>query len=135
MDGLAKVAEWDWRMHYDPSEDPNIVLFLAPDRRRRGAWIGPLVNVPMGMTTRDDDGEEMLDLEGVDGALLYAVAAVPQLARLVTWAHEAIEKLNPIHFDSATEAGRFNRELRERLRWLVTMVAQRDETLSEGYHL
>ena len=132
MKTLKDLASEQWRMIVDVGE--NTIDVCRPDPDRRGAWVGPLATVKVGMTEEDDDGDEVFDMTASDGRNAVAVALLPQFAGLVCWAREQLEALNAIHFDSGSESGRFHQDLREWLDWIIGCVDQRDERLADGTH-
>jgi len=132
MKTLKDLADQQWRMIVDVSE--NTIDVCRPDPDRRGAWVGPLATVNVGSTEEDDDGEEVFDMTASSGRDAVAVALLPHFADLVCWAREQLESLNAIHFDSGSQSGRFHRELRDRLDWIIGCVDQRDERLASGTH-
>lgn len=120
---LRDLATEDWRIQC--SSDDAEAQIVQPDPDRRGRWVGPLATIPMGCTEMCDDGEgdyDVILLDNQDGRNLFAVAALPQFARLVCWAMDELEQLNGIHFDSTSESGRFHRELRNRCKWLEQLI-------------
>lgn len=138
---LDRLAREDWRMQ--PCASVAEARIVMPDRDRRGCWIEPIAEIPTGCTeTVIDDGTgpdvlstyETTLINNIEGRNLYAIAAIPQMARLITWAMNEMCKLNPIHFDSQNESGRFMRELRNRMNWIRESIEKRDRTLDDGTH-
>ena len=100
-------------------------------------WIGPLIILMLGeieLASDDENDEEVWNIESEDGRNLFAIMALPLMARLVTWARAELDELNGIHFDGATDAGRFHRELRERLDWILDAVDRREPYINAGDH-
>jgi len=132
---LRNLADEEWRIRI-MAEDAEAEV-VRPDPSRRGFWIGPLARMPMGSTeivsagVDGDDEYEATLLDDQQGRNLFAVAALPQFARLVTWAIRELDKLNGIHFDSATESGRFHRELRNRCEWIAQTINDRGRTMDD----
>lgn len=129
---LADLATEDWRFQLVP--DCNEVEFVRPDYERRGCYVGPLVRMALGATCDDGEGNDAADLAGEDGRNLYVIALLPEFARLVTWGLDELGRLNAIHFDQNTEAGRFNVRLRSRLEVLRAAVDARPAIVTPGMH-
>ena len=131
---LSLLAAAKWRIRSSAADAS--AKIVRPDLSRRGVWIGPLATVPLGswQYSIDEDNDAEADLRCEDGRNLFAIAAVPQFARLVEWALAEIEQLNPIHFDSANQSGRFMRELRNRCEWLSELITTRKDSIPEGDH-
>lgn len=132
---LRNLAGEDWRIQC--SADDVEAQIVRPDPDRRGFWIGPLARMPMGSTEIiptefdwDEEHETTL-LDDQQGRNLFAVAALPQFARLVCWTICELDTLEGIHFDSAQEAGRFHRELRNRCKWLAELIDDRGRTMDD----
>lgn len=125
------LADEDWRIMID-EYDVNEPTICYPDPDRRGAFVGPLAKVHVGCTVENDDGDEVLDLSGASGRNLYAVACLPQFAELLRWAKKEMGSLNAIHFDSASQYGRFMIELRERIAWIEACINDRDMEIGSG---
>lgn len=130
MKTLADIAKSQYRMLADVNE--NTVEICRRDPERNFSFIGPLATVNMGVTEEDDYGDDVFCLNSEDGCVLYAIATLPKMADLVLWASAELNKLNGIHFDSTTEAGRFHQELRDRLTWIISAVDDRQQTMSHG---
>lgn len=134
-DDLRALSQEDWRIQIK-AEDAEAII-VTPDTERRGWWIGPLVDMPMGSqetVSPEFDGDEEYETtltEGSEGRNLYAVAALPQFARLVVWALDKLGELNGIHFDSTNDSGRFHRELYNRCRYLAELIGNRQRTLDD----
>jgi len=135
---LEDLASESWRIQIDDAEaEANIVMI---DKDRRGAFIGPLATVPAGCTElvvgEGGDGDYVTNLmDDADGRNLYAVAALPQFARLVCWIENELEKLGGIHFAASSKEGRFHRELKNRCEWIKQLVDERERTMDNGTHL
>jgi hypothetical protein len=130
---LETLAGEDWRIIVDEA-DINSPTICYPDPTRRHALVGPLATVHVGCTESDEEGEEVLDLGGADGRNLVAVACLPQMVELLIWIKVHQNKLNPIHFDSQSENGRFMQGLQKRVDWILECVNDRDETMGAGEH-
>lgn len=131
MKTLADIAKHSYRMIVDVNE-PSVEICRPDPESKRGGLIGPLATVNGGATEEGEDGEEVLCLDSEDGCVLYAIAVLPKLAELVTWAQVEMEKLDGIHFDTTTESGRFHAELRKRVDWIISAVDDRPQTIWEG---
>jgi hypothetical protein len=137
MKTLAELAGEKW--YFQPSLDDDNADILRRDKNGR-SWIGPLATVPLGEKFEDEaDGDEAFFIEGEDGRNLYAVAALPQFAALVTWAREELKRLDETYSDSAktltgeaAENRKFREALAERLAWLTKLVDERDPEMYEG---
>lgn len=127
-----RARDWRFLVDEDDGEEVQIVRMSPPPNR---IMIGPLATIMLQDSFEDaESGEPMFDLSGEDGLMLYALAALPQLAGLVVWATEEIDKLNGIDFDGTNNAGRFHNELRRRLNWLTDLIDKRDSAVGEGTH-
>jgi len=114
---LATLADEEWRVLADPLEPEATIV--RPDRQRGGgAYIGPLATVNISVTTEDEDGEEVIELDNQDGRNLCAIAALPQFAKLV----------NRINDGAGAD------EIRARAEWLSELVDDRDDEMHEGAH-
>ncbi len=125
MKDFDSLADEDWRIIVD-EYDINEPFIGYPDPDRRGCFVGPLVKVNVGATIQSEEGIEVLELDGCDGRNLFAVACLPQLADLMRWTKQAMQKLNSVHFDSQHECGQFMQELRERVAWVEDCINARD---------
>lgn len=133
---LRELASQDWQACIR-DYDINDVEICYPDTDRRGCYVGPLMTVNMGMTFENEDGDEVVDLGGMDGVTLTAVMCLPQFARLVTWADDELRKLTTIEPSGENrDTGAFLAELRARVDWLIEAIDGRDTStgFGEGHH-
>lgn len=133
MKTLKDLAGEKWRYRIDELDEH--AELVRVDKTNPRARIGPLASVALGVTEEDEDGNVVFCLDGEDGRNLVLVAALPQFAGLIVWAEEQLRTLNGIHFDSATEGGRFHNELARRLKWLRGLVDERDAHADEGEYV
>lgn len=125
------LADENWCILID-DYDVNEPTICYPDTDRPGAFVGPLVKVHVGTTVENEDGDEVLELDGAEGRNLYAVACLPQLAGLLRWMKGGMASLNPVHFDGQHEYGRFMRELRDRIAWIEGCINDRQMEIGPG---
>jgi len=128
-DTLRTLAKEDWRIKIDDIDENEVAIF-RPDIEKRGAWIGPLASVFLGMVVDDGDGGDAFSLDCQSGRNLYAVAMLPQFAGLVTWIDGELKRIMKQIGDELPDA--FLRELKDRIDWLIEAVDRRDESMSEG---
>lgn len=131
MKDFCSLSDEDWRILVDEF-DVNEPTICYPDPDRRGAYVGPLAKIPVGCTVENDDGDEVLDLEGADGRNLFAVACLPQFAELVRWirAERAkIDQPSPLPIEALM---RFLRQLLERIDWIEQCINDRDMEIGAG---
>lgn len=122
MKDFQSLSDEDWRILVDEYElnEPTICY---PDPNRRGAFVGPLAKVPVGCTVENEDGDEVLEIEGADGRNLYAIACLPQFAQLFKWIDDQYSNLGVSGDD---EYNRFVDELKTRVDWITACVNERD---------
>jgi len=125
MKDFDSLANEDWKIMVD-EYDINKPSICYSDPDRRGAFVGPLAEVHVGATVENEDGDEVLELDGADGRNLYSVACLPHFAELFRWMRDGMNQLNSVHFDSQTEYGQFMRELRDRMEWIAECIDDRD---------
>lgn len=129
----SDLAKQEWRFQVDVANAEATIVRPDPDNPR--LRVGPLATLPLGMTGEDDDGEPCAFVDdNCDGLNLFAIAMLPEVARLIAWATNGMAKLTAVHFDSAHDYGRFMRELRRRVAWIKEGVDARMATLSDGEH-
>lgn len=109
--------------------DINDVEIMRPDKESRGCFIGPLATIPVGYTEENDEGDEVLDLTGEDGMILYAVAALPFFAELVCWTNSQLDEIG-----NSPIPAEFIKGLRSRALWLQHLIDERDITVGAGTH-
>ena len=127
---LHRLAGAKWYARVEPDENDVVINMRDP---ARGGWIGPLLTVPVGMSSEDEDGEWLLETDNLDGAILHAAMLIPDTIETLLWAQRQLDTLNAIHFDTTTQCGRFLSGLRRRVTWLLdTMML--DEPMAAGDH-
>lgn len=119
-----ELADQRWRILLE-ADDINEPSIQAVDPDRRGCFIGPLAVIPVGATTEDSDGIEMLETDSDDGLILAAVACLPQFAELFRWVRNA--------FGDAPRSP-FVDELLDRVCWIEACIDDRDDALYPGQH-
>jgi len=138
------LADEEWRIqidHYDLNEP--FMCYPDPDDPRK--FVGPLVTVHVGVTVKDEEGEEVLGMEGDDGRNLAAVACLPQFAELFRWIDRKYKELSirenietwPLKAAPGTIAGdyiTFADALKKRVDWITSCIDDRDETMNAGQH-
>lgn len=130
MKDFDSLADEPWRIQVD-DYDLNEPTICYPDPDRRGCFVGPLGMVHVGATVKDDEGEEMLDLEGADGRNLAAVACLPQIARLFRWIDTEYAKLG---ISENEQYNQFVDALKDKVCWIRACIDDRPETMTIGLH-
>ena len=127
MKTFDSMADEDWRIGVDACclEEPYIV---RPDSHRLGCFAGPLVTVHVNDLTENDDGYEMLDLEGVGDRNLFAVTCLPHFAQLFRWIKQNIGKLG---VSESAEYNNFVDSLCDRVDWITALIDERDHEITE----
>lgn len=131
------LTEWakrnkQWFALFDKHE-MDVAELVRRDPEIKGAWVGPLIKVPIGISEEDDDGQQCACFdEGEDGVTLFLAMHLPHIADLLLWANGALAKLNGVHFDSTTEAGNFNVELRGRIDRIICGINGRPDKAGPG---
>ena len=120
---LSELAREQWRVMVD-EHDINDVDIVRPDPQQRGAFIGPLAEVMVGLTVDNDEGEEVLDMTTRGGRTVMMLTALPHFAELVCFIRDA----------DAGDAERFIREVKRRAQWLSEAIDERDEEMGPGVH-
>lgn len=120
---LSELAREQWRVMVD-EHDINEVELVRPDPDHRGAFIGPLARVMVGLTVENDEGEEVLDMTARDGRTVAMLAALPFFAELVCF----------IRDNDGGDVTRFIREVKRRAQWLSEAIDERDEEMGPGVH-
>ena len=114
MSTLSELAKEDWRFYVDDMAGE--AQILKPNPSLRGAFIGPLATIQLKYETEDDDGDSEWFVDGEDGRNLFAIAALPGLARLV---RNILE-------------GRDPQEVYEEAQDIQDAIDNRGETVHEG---
>ena len=130
MKDFDSLADENWRILVDEYELNEPTIYY-PDSDRPGFIVGPIASVHVGATVDDDEGDEALDLEGEDGAILAAVACLPQIANLFRWIDAEYYKLGGIEngeYDS------FVHGLKVRIDWIRDCINKRPKVLNVGQH-
>ena len=130
MINFDSLAEEGWRIQVGAYEIDEATI-CYPDPDRRGCLVGPLATINVGATVEDEDGEEVLDLEGADGRNLAAIACLPQMAGLFRWIRSEAGKLGVSEND---EYNAFVDELTDRIDWITACIDERPETMNVGLH-
>ena len=130
MRDFFSLADEDWRAVVDEC-DLNEVEICYPDPAGRGRMVGPLLKVHVGCTTSDEEGEEVIDMEGADGRNLASVMCLPHLASLCRWITKEVDKLGVSAND---EYNTFVDELTNRVDWIRSYIDDREDTLNAGEH-
>ena len=129
MKTWADLAKQEWRFAVDVDNAEATIVRPDPDNPR--LRVGPIATVPLGMTGEDDEGEPCAFVDdNLDGLDLFAIAMLPEVARLIVWANEKLAR--PFNTDVATE--HFLKELRRRVAWIKEGVDARVATISDGEH-
>lgn len=130
MKDFDSLADEHWLIQIDEREltEPTL-CYKDPDRR--GFLVGPLVTVHVGTTIDDDDGFEVLDMEGADGRNLVAVACLPIFAELFRWIDQQYSKLGASENE---EYNNFVDALKDRVDWIRACIDDRPATMNPGTH-
>lgn len=123
-----KLANEDWQILVD-EHDINQPTICYPDPDRRHAFVGPLALVPVGSTVENEDGEEVLELDGADGRNLYAIACLPQFAELFRWIDAKYAELG---VSENAEYNSFVDDLKSRVDWIRDCIDDRDMEIGVG---
>ena len=120
---LADITGQRWFMRIDDMDSfPDTVQILRPDPDRRGAFIGPIAEVRVGLAGEDDDGEMCLLMPGEDGLVAYAVHLLPAIAKIIIEASELTDR------DKGDNVARIAHAARA----LIDAIDGRDEELAAG---
>lgn len=122
MNTFDSLANEDWRIVVD-EYDLNEPTICYPDPDHRGCFVGPLAMVPVGVTTEDDDGNDVLELDAADGRNLYAIACLPHFAELFGWIRAQAAALPESEFVNGLMA---------RVDWIETTINERDVQMGVG---
>ena len=124
---LSDLSKQKFRFFVDADEIHDVVIVRPAEKP--GFVIGPLATVPMGSTEISDEGEEVLELTGEDGLLLYCITALPFFAELVCWINSELDEIADSPIPPQFVSG-----LRERAKWLQELIDNRDATVGQGTH-
>lgn len=90
---LSDIVGQRWYMSFD-GDDPgaDTIEILRPDPDRKGAYVGPLAQILIGLQFEGDHGESILGMTGEDGLVAQCVHLLPEIARLILAASKLGEK-------------------------------------------
>lgn len=122
MSTLDKLADEKWRIFVDECE-PNEPYIGYPDPDNRGRVVGPLIKVMVGDIEENEDGDEVLIIDGDEGRNLLAVACLPQFAGLLRWLESEYQKRDVSNSD---DTKRFFAQMKARINWIRDSIDKRD---------
>lgn len=129
----SDLAEQEWRFQVDVANAEATIVRRDPDNPR--LRVGPLATLPLGMTGQDDEDEPCAFVDdNCDGLNLFAIAMLPEVARLIEWVDNAAASLPDPRLDPTYAYAAFVKEVRRRVSWIKEGVDARAATINDGEH-